>query len=88
MTFDFAVLAPLVSGPAAATVICLIVMWYGYKLIVEKMLPAQSQMVKDILEEHRADRKVFVDSIVLMDKRLSSVEEDISEIKFIVKENK
>jgi hypothetical protein len=98
MTFDFAVLAPLVSGPAAATIICLIVMWYGYKLIVEKMLPAQAQMVKDILEEHRKDRKVFVDSIVLMDKRLSSVEdmdkrlssveEEISEIKFIVKENK
>jgi hypothetical protein len=88
MVFDFAVLAPLISGPAAATIICLVVMWYGYKLIVEKMLPAQAEMVKDILEEHRADRKVFVDSIVLMDKRLSSVEEEISEIKFIVKENK
>jgi len=87
MTFDFAVLAPLVSGPAAATIICLIVMWYGYKLIVEKMLPAQTQMLKNILEEHRKDRKVFVDSIALMDKRLSSVEDDISEIKHIIKEN-
>ena len=86
MTLDFAVLAPLVSGPAAAVFVCLLVMWKGYKLIVEKMLPAQAEMVKDILEEHRKDRKVFVDSIVLMDKRLSSVEEDISEIKFIIKE--
>lgn len=86
MTFDFAVLAPLVSGPAAATIICLIVMWYGYKLIVEKMLPAQADMVKDILREHKEDRKVFMDSINLMDKRLSSVEDDISEIKHIIKE--
>jgi hypothetical protein len=86
MTLDFAVLAPLVSGPAAAVFVCLLVMWKGYKLIVEKMLPAQAVMVQDILEEHRKDRKVFVDSIVLMDKRLSSVEDDISEIKHIIKE--
>ena len=86
MTFDFAVLAPLISGPAAATIICLLVMWYGYKLIVEKMLPAQAEMVKDILKEHKEDRKVFMDSIRIMDKRLSSVEDDISEIKHIIKE--
>ncbi len=86
MVLDLNVLAPLVSGPAAAVFVCLIVMWKGYKLIVDKMLPQQAEMVKDILEEHRKDRKVFVDSIVLMDKRLSSVEDDISEIKHIIKE--
>ena len=89
MTFDFAVLAPLVSGPAAAVFVCLIVMWKGYKLIVEQMIPAQRQNIQDILEEHRKDRKVFVDGLVLMDKRLNAVEDDISEIKhIIVKENK
>lgn len=89
MTFDFAVLAPLVSGPAAAVFVCLIVMWKGYKLIVEQMLPAQRQNIQDILEEHRKDRKVFVDGLVLMDKRLNSVEDDISQIKhIIIKENK
>jgi hypothetical protein len=86
MTFDFAVLAPFVSGPAAAVFVCLLVMWKGYKLIVEKMLPAQADMVKDILKEHKEDRKVFMDSIRIMDKRLSSVEDDISEIKHIIKE--
>ena len=86
MVLDLNVLAPLVSGPAAAVFVCLIVMWKGYKLIVDKMLPQQAQMVSDILEEHRKDRKVFVDSIVIMDKRLSSVEDDISEIKHIIKE--
>ena len=84
MTVDFAVLAPLVSGPAAAVFVCLLVMWQGYKLIVDKMLPQQKEMVQDILEEHRRDRKVFVDGLVLMDKRLSSVENDISEIKHII----
>lgn len=89
MTFDFAVLAPLVSGPAAAVFVCLVVMWKGYKLIVEQMIPAQRENIQDILEEHRKDRKVFVDSIVLMDKRLNSVEDDISQIKhIIIKENK
>ena len=89
MTFDFAVLAPLVSGPAAAVFVCLVVMWKGYKLIVEQMIPAQRQNIQDILEEHRKDRKVFVDGLVLMDKRLNSVEDDISQIKhIIVKENK
>ncbi len=89
MTFDFAVLAPLVSGPAAAVFVCLVVMWKGYKLIVEQMIPAQRQNIQDILEEHRKDRKVFVDGLVLMDKRLNSVEDDISQIKhIIIKENK
>ena len=89
MTFDFAVLAPLVSGPAAAVFVCLVIMWKGYKLIVEQMIPAQRQNIQDILEEHRKDRKVFVDGLVLMDKRLNSVEEDISQIKhIIIKENK
>ncbi len=89
MTFDFAVLAPLVSGPAAAVFVCLVVMWKGYKLIVEQMIPAQRHNIQDILEEHRKDRKVFVDGLVLMDKRLTSVEDDISQIKhIIVKENR
>ena len=86
MTFDFAVLAPFVSGPAAAVFVCLLVMWKGYKLIVEKMLPAQADMVKDILKEHKEDRKVFMDSIRIMDNRLSSLEDEISEIKIIIKE--
>ena len=86
MVFDFAVLAPLISGPAAATIICLIVMWYGYKLIVEKMLPAQASMVKDILKEHKEDRKVFMDSIKVMDSRMSSLEDEVSEIKILIQE--
>ena len=88
MTFDFAVLAPLVSGPAAAVFVCLIVMWQGYKLIVDKMLPQQARMMQDILEEHRKDRKVFVDGLVLMDKRLTTVEDDLSEIKNIIVKEK
>jgi hypothetical protein len=88
MTFDFAVLAPLVSGPAAAVFVCLVVMWKGYFLIVEQMIPAQRQNIQDILEEHRKDRKVFVDGLVLMDKRLNSVEDDLSEIKIIIKDNR
>ena len=86
MVFDFAVLAPLISGPAAATIICLVVMWYGYKLIVEKMLPAQAEMVKDILKEHKEDRKVFMDSIKVMDSRMSSLEDEVSEIKILIQE--
>ena len=88
MTFDFAVLAPLISGPAAAVFVCLIVMWKGYKLIVEQMIPAQRQNIQDILEEHRKDRKVFVDGLVLMDKRLTTVEDDLSEIKNIIVKEK
>ena len=89
MGLDLALLAPFVSGPAAAVFVCLLVMWQGYKLIVEKMLPQQREMIVDILEEHRKDRKVFVDGLVLMDKRLREVEEDISEIKhIIIKDNR
>ncbi len=89
MTFDLEVLAPLVSGPAAAVFVCLVVMWKGYKLIVEQMIPAQRQNIQDILDEHRKDRKVFVDGLSIMDRRLNSVENDISEIKhIIIKDNK
>ena len=38
------IIVTAVSGPAAAVVVCLLVMWRGYKLIVEKMLPAQAQL--------------------------------------------
>jgi len=81
---DISSLAPFVSGPAAAVFILLIVMWKGYKLISEQLLPQQREMITDILEEHRKDRKVFVDGLVLMDKRLKEVEGDISEIKHAI----
>jgi hypothetical protein len=81
-------LVTAVSGSAGAVVVCLLVMYYGYKLIVEKVLPHQSEMIHDILEEHRKDRKVFVDSIVLMDKRLTSVEDDLTDIKHLIEEIK
>jgi hypothetical protein len=86
MVMELTELASVVTGPAAATIICLIVMWKGYKLIVEQIIPAQHKIIQDILEEHRKDRNVFIDSIALMDKRLASVEDDMSEIKYILKE--
>jgi len=79
------VIAQLISGPAAAVGICLIFLFGSYKLIVNKALPQFQKNLDQILEEHKKDREVFKESIALMDRRLSKLEEEMREIKYLCK---
>lgn len=69
--------ANVIAGPASAVGVCLLVMWGGYKLIVDRILPSYDRKINEILEEHRRDRKTFVDAVELMDRRFQALEKSL-----------
>lgn len=71
---DIETIASLIAGPASAVGICVLVGWAAWNLIVNKMIPSYEARIGEILEEHRKDRKVFVDSVMLMDQRFQALE--------------
>ena len=73
-----------VSGPASGVAVALLCMaGFGYFLI-NWLLPQQERMLNAALEDSRKNRKVFVDAVEIMSRRLERVEEDISEIKQVI----
>jgi hypothetical protein len=73
-----------VSGPASGVAVALLCMaGFGYFLI-KWLLPQQERMLNAALEDSRKNRKVFVDAVEVMSRRLERVEEDISEIKQVI----
>jgi len=68
------------TGAGGAVVICVLVMYFGYKLIVDKILPAQSKAFEDLIKDSRANRKVFVDAVEIMSRRLDKVEDHVEDI--------
>lgn len=73
-----------VSGPASGVAVALLCMaGFGY-FLVNWLLPQQERMLNAALEDSRKNRKVFVDAVEVMSRRLERVEEDISEIKQVI----
>jgi len=68
------------TGAGGAVVIFILVMYFGYKLIVDKILPAQSKAFDDLIKDSRANRKVFVDAVEVMSRRLDKVEDNVQDI--------
>jgi hypothetical protein len=80
------ILLPAISGPASGVAVALICMvGFGYFLI-NWLLPQQERMLNSALEDSKKNRKVFVDAVEVMSRRLERVEEDISEVKQIIKD--
>ena len=75
-----------VAGPASGVVVALLCLFgFGY-FMVKHMLPQQQAMIDDFVKESRANRKVFVDAVEIMGRRLDKVEDNVEEIKIILKE--
>jgi hypothetical protein len=75
-----------VAGPASGVVVALLCLFgFGY-FMVKHMLPQQQAMIDDFVRESRANRKVFVDAVEIMGRRLDKVEDNVEEIKIILKE--
>lgn len=73
-----------ISGPASAVAVSLLCMaGFGY-FLVKHMLPAQQKVVDGFITESRANRKVFVDAVEVMSRRLERVEDDINDIKQVI----
>ncbi len=75
-----------VAGPASGVVVALLCLFgFGY-FMVKHMLPQQQNMIDDFVKESRANRKVFVDAVEIMGRRLDKVEDNVDEIKIILRE--
>jgi hypothetical protein len=75
-----------VAGPASGVVVALLCLFgFGY-FMVKYMLPQQQNMIDDFVKESRANRKVFVDAVEIMGRRLDKVEDNVEEIKIILRE--
>jgi hypothetical protein len=79
-------LVSAVSGPASGIFVALLCLFgFGY-FMVRYMLPQQQNMIDDFVKESRANRKVFVDAVEIMGRRLDKVEDNVEEIKIILRE--
>jgi hypothetical protein len=73
-----------ISGPASAVAVSLLCMFgFGY-FLVKHMLPSQQKVMDSFIIESRANRKVFVDAVEVMSRRLEKVEDDVKDIKHSV----
>jgi hypothetical protein len=74
-----------VAGPAAATVVALLcLVGFGW-FMIKHMLPNQQKVMEEFIKEGRANRKVFVDAVEVMSRRLDKVEDAVGDIKSDVK---
>ena len=80
------------TGPAGAIVVLLLVLIGLYKLSVSHALPVaikyvenQQSNMKEILNEHKEDRKIFSSSIQILAKRQDKIENTVEEIQTDVK---
>ena len=74
-----------VAGPASGVVVALLCLFgFGY-FMVKHMLPQQQAMIDDFVKESRASRKVIVDAVEIMSRRLDKVEDTVGDIKDILK---
>lgn len=74
-----------ISGPASGVAVALLcILMFGY-FLVKHLLPQQQTMIDDFVKESRASRKVFVDAVEIMSRRLDKVEDSVGDIKDILK---
>ena len=77
-----------VAGPASGVVVALLCLFgFGY-FMVKHMLPQQQNIIDDFVKESRANRKVFVDAVEIMSRRLDKVEDGLDSVEDGVKEIK
>jgi hypothetical protein len=79
-------------GPAGAVAVLLLVLIGIYRLSVSYVFPIakeyvdnQAASMKEILTEHKEDRKVFQDTITTLAKRQTRLENDVEDIKTDIK---
>jgi hypothetical protein len=79
-------------GPAGAVATMLLVLIGIYRLSVSYAFPIakeyvdnQAASMKEILTEHKEDRKVFQDTITTLAKRQTRLENDVEDIKTDIK---
>ena len=80
------------TGPVSAVCVLLLILIGVFKLVSTHAIPLavkyvdnQQSNMKEILDEHREDRKVFSSSIQILAKRQDRIENTVEEIQTDVK---
>lgn len=71
----------LITGPASAVGICLLVGWAAWKLLTEKILPQHEARFDKLMSEHKEDRDAFREAVKVISERLHKVEDAVTDIK-------
>jgi hypothetical protein len=53
--------------------------------MIKHMLPNQQKVMEEFIKEGRANRKVFVDAVEVMSRRLDKVEYSVDEVRTDIK---
>ena len=81
-----------ITGQGGAIVVCVIVMYGCYKVVVSHILPAHERTIEKLtadcrdrtgamLASHEADRKAFHKAFEKVDRRLIVIEEVVEDVK-------
>ena len=79
------VIGPLLTGPVAALTLACGGLYAGYMLVVKHIIPSHRDNIKELIQSHKEDREEFSDAIKVFNLRFDRLEDDVSEIKMVVK---
>ena len=71
----------LISGPASAVAICLLVMWGAGYVLINYILPEQRTSLDKVLADSHENRKIFQQAVEVIDERFRSIEKNVSAVK-------
>lgn len=71
----------LISGPASAVAICLIILWGFGHVLINYILPEQRASLDKVLADSHETRKIFQQAVEIFDERFRSIEKNVSAVK-------
>ena len=71
----------LISGPASAVAICLLIMWGAGHVLINYILPEQRASLDKVLADSHETRKIFQQAVEIFDERFRSIEKNVSAVK-------
>ena len=70
----------LISGPASAVAICLLIMWGAGHVLINYILPEQRASLDKVLADSHETRKIFQQAVEIFDERFRSIEKNVSSV--------
>lgn len=71
----------LISGPASAVAVCLLIMWGAGYVLINHLLPEQRASLDKVLADSHENRKIFQQAVEVIDERFRSIEKNVSAVK-------
>lgn len=71
----------LISGPASAVAVCLLVIYGAGYVLIKHILPEQRASLDKVLADSHETRKIFQQAVEIFDERFRSIEKNVSAVK-------